>query len=169
MDAIPRWLPLFIKCFSLVTCYVCVPLHISVNEHKCMRVSVSGQVLSGKGEMRGGDGVRIGQLQHLLLHSSSHFNLSVSASPSRRNVECVGESDLQLTLVVRKRMLAFTRCLWITEWKSFSSTLLLPGHFSKEDKNTRKLKAKDVLNEKYEIEAEHSWSNKEDSVSLLVW
>lgn len=59
----------------------------------------------------GGDGTGNGQLQHLLPHSSSHFNLGVSASPSRRNVECVGESDLQLTLVVRKKMLAFMPCL----------------------------------------------------------
>lgn len=103
-----------------------------------LRVGVFAQVLSGKGEIRGGDGVRNGQLQHLLLHSSSHFNLSVSASPSRRNVECVGEQDLQLTPVVRKRMLAFTRCLWITGWKCFSSTLLLAGHFSKGDKKSRK-------------------------------
>lgn len=127
MDAVPRWLPLFIKCFRLVTCNVCVPLHVSVNVCEC--VLVSARVLSGKGGMRGGDGVRNGQLQHLLLHSSSHFNLSVSASPSRRNVECVGESDLQLMLVVRKRMLAFTRRLWITEWKSFSSTLPPPRTF----------------------------------------
>lgn len=91
----------------VVVCCVCVPLHVSVN----VLVSISAQVLGEKAEMRGGDGARNGQLQHLLLHSSSHFNLSVSASPSRRNVECVGESDLQLTLVVRKRMLAFTRCL----------------------------------------------------------
>lgn len=156
---------MFIECFSLVTCYVCVPLYISAY----VGVGVLAQVLSGKGEIRGGDGVRNGQLQHLLLHSSSHFNLGVSASPSRRNVECVGEKDLQLTLVVRKRMLAFTRCLWITGWKCFSSTLLLSGHFFQgRQKNSRKLKAKDVLNEKYEIEAEHSWFNKEDSVLWLL-
>lgn len=35
-----------------------------------------------------------GQLQHLLLHSSSHFNLSISASLSRRNMECVWASRI---------------------------------------------------------------------------
>lgn len=78
---------MFIECFSLVTCYVCVSLYISAY----VRVGVLAQVLSGKGEIRGGDSVKNGQLQHLLLHSSSHFNLGVSDSPSRRNVECVGE------------------------------------------------------------------------------
>lgn len=87
------------------------PLHVSANVRECVSASQHKFSAEGEGEMRGGDGVRNGQLQHLLLHSSSHFNLSVSASPSRRNVECVGESDLQLTPVVRERMLAFTRCL----------------------------------------------------------
>lgn len=108
-------------------------------------VSSLAEVHTGKREMRGGDGARNGQLQHLLPHSTSHFNLSVSDAPSRRNVECVGESDLQLTLVVRKRMLAFTRCLWITKWKSFCSTLLLPGHLFQGGQNTRELRAKDAL------------------------
>lgn len=63
---------------------------VSGNVRECVW-GISAQVLSGKAEMRGGDGVRNGQLQHLLLLSSSHFNISVSASPSRRNVECVGE------------------------------------------------------------------------------
>ncbi len=79
MGAVPRWLPLFIQCFSLVTRRVCVPLHVSVNEHKCVLASQDKFSVKG-GEMRGGDGVRNGQLQHLLLLSSSHFNLSLSFS-----------------------------------------------------------------------------------------
>ena len=69
------------------------------------------------------------------------------ASPSRGNVECVGESDLQLTPVVRRENagVSFTPCLWITLSESlfpFSSALLLrllllllllllSGHFPK--------------------------------------
>lgn len=88
-----------------------MPLLVSVNAAECVSARLSGKFSAEKAEMRGGDGVRNGQLQHLLLHSSSHFNLGVSASPSRRNVECVGESDLQLMPVVSERMLAFTRRL----------------------------------------------------------
>lgn len=135
-----------------------------------MLINVVAQVLGGKeGRMKRSTGVRTGQLQHLLLHFSSHFILGVSASPSRRNVECVGESDLQLTLVVRKRMLAFTRCLWITERKSFSSTLLLPGHLFQGGQKHQRSESQGCNERTIGDRCITFWSNKEDSVSVIVW
>lgn len=93
--------------------------------------------------------MRIGQLQHLLLHSSSLLHLSVSAYPSRRNVECVGEWDLQLTPVVRKRMLASES---LSEQKSFSSIFHLPGHFSPRRTKRHKAESRGALNEVSEVD-----------------
>lgn len=61
---------MFIKCFGLLTCNVCVPLYVSV--------TASEFRLASPLKITGGDGVSNGQLQHLLLHSSSHFSLSSS-------------------------------------------------------------------------------------------
>lgn len=147
----PLWLPLctrlFIACFSLVTCYVCVP---RVSPQMCV---LAWKCFSASSQCKERDErwwwceERAAAASFTALFIPLQSHRLVSASSSRRNVECVGELDLQLTLVVRKRMLALTRCLWITEWNSLSLLYTPPPRrtFFWGGQNTRKLKAKGCI------------------------
>lgn len=143
MGAILHWLPMFIKCFSLVTCYVCVPLYIckSAGWH----LSTSSQWrLKNKRWWRCEERAAAASFAALLIPLQSQC-LSFSFQEkcwvcgrvgSAINAGCQKENAGVYTMPLNH---------WLKVFLLHSPPLR--KFFPRKTKN-RKLKAKDVLNEK---------------------